>query len=145
MNKKYNSNKQSTVINTNMKLTLNVPIKDADIRSTYLSERKIILKHLPIPTVKCVHNHSYATIRSCFNDYLMSGKLPPKMNIKFDKNNIVSRIEESDMAISIANNVRMGMKQDNGDYLIILGILWSDDFAPNSSLKANRGSAWIKT
>ena len=49
------------------------------------------------------------------------------------------------MAISIANNVRMGMKQDNGDYLIILGILWSDDFDPNSSLKANRGSAWIKT
>ena len=31
------------------------------------------------------------------------------------------------------------------DVVIILAIQWSDDFDPNSSIKCNRGSVWIKT
>ena len=31
------------------------------------------------------------------------------------------------------------------DIFCILAIQWSDDFEPNTSIKSNRGSVWIKT
>ena len=29
--------------------------------------------------------------------------------------------------------------------IVLMGISWSDDFDPNSSIKANRGAVWIRT
>ena len=34
---------------------------------------------------------------------------------------------------------------DIGDIVVILGIQWSDDFEPNTSIKDNRDSVWLKT
>ena len=31
------------------------------------------------------------------------------------------------------------------DLIVLLAVSWSDDFDPNSSIKANRGAVWIKT
>ena len=74
-----------TIMNSNPLLKLNLPTTDAEMRSTYLSGKKAILKNLPTPTVKCISNHSYATIRSCINDYLIAGKLPPKIMLSLTR------------------------------------------------------------
>ena len=31
------------------------------------------------------------------------------------------------------------------DLLVLMGLSWSDDFDPNSSIKSNRGGVWIRT
>ena len=146
INKKYNLNADYNHTSNSEKLTLSLPTTDADIRSMYLSGRHSVVKNLPIPKVECIENHSFCSIRSCLTDFLMSGKSPPKIKRNPRNGDSVFKIEESIMALYIANRVYVDMNpKNNEDIIIILGILWSDDFDPNSSLKSNRGSAWVKT
>ena len=39
----------------------------------------------------------------------------------------------------------MYCQKNPNEILVILGLLWSNDFDPNISIKSNRGSVWIKT
>ena len=43
----------------------------------------------------------------------------------------------------IKKNIKCIVKNSN-EILVVLGLLWSDDFDPNTSIKSNRGSVWIK-
>ena len=146
INKKYNLNADYNHTSNSEKLTLSLPTTDADIRSMYLSGRHSVVKNLPIPKVECIENHSFCSIRSCLTDFLMSGKLPPKIERNQANGDSVFKIEESIMALDIADRIYMDMNSTNKeDIITILEILWSDDFYPNSSLKSNRESAWVKT
>ena len=76
----------------------------------------------------------------------MSGKLSPKIKRNRSNGDSIFKIEEFKMAFNIANRVYFDIKPNNKeDIIIMLGVLWSDDFDPNSSLKSNRGSVWVKT
>ena len=146
INKKYNLNADYNHTYKGENLTLSLPTTDADIRSMYLSGRHSVVKNLPIPKVECIENHSFCSIRSCLTDFLMSGKLPPKIKRNPTNGDSMFNIEESVMAIDIADRIYMEMNSTNKeDIIIMLGILWSDDFDPNSSLKSDRGLPWVIT
>ena len=76
----------------------------------------------------------------------MSAKLSSEINENESHDTQVYKIEQSLMSRCIH---KKAMKQhtlsDGDELLIILGFLWSDNFDPNSSIKANIGSIWIKT
>ena len=119
---------------------------DSGIRKRFLTGRNSILNNLPCPKVDEHDNHSFVTIRSCINDFLSSGKLPKKHRANQNKDDMISCITESKRAYEIYNKAhQMYYDKSSDEVLVILGILWSDDFDPNTSIKSNRGSVWVKT
>ena len=119
---------------------------DSAIRKMYLTGHNSILNNLPCPKVDEYDNHSYVTIRSCIEDFLSSGKLPKKIKPNHNKDEMISCITESKRAYEIYNKAhQMYCENNSNEILVILGLLWSDDFDPNTSIKSNRGSVWIKT
>ena len=55
-------------------------------------------------------------------------------------------ISESNIAKSVLDRAQKVNNNVSGEKILpILGIQWSDAFDPNSSIKSNRGSVWIKT
>ena len=60
--------------------------------------------------------------------------------------NVITSISDSKICKEVYDRAYM-MNHDipKEDIIVLLGISWSDDFDPNSSIKANRGGVWIRT
>ena len=125
---------------------MNIPTTDAELRNLYLSGERSIIRNLPIPTVEVVDAHSYISIKECITNFLSAGKRP-KVYEYIDKDlHNIDCITQSLAAQHIYKKAHEINAQSNNDELIImLGIQWSDDCDPNSSIKCNWGSIWVKT
>ena len=122
----------------------------ADIRRLYVDGVDSVTNNLPIPTIKQLHKHSYISIMDCIADFLLSNKRQLKLledyelSINQEKDLSLFHTERTKEIIKEAN-VRRTNTKENGKIIVLLLKIWSDDFDPNSSIKSNRGSVWVKT
>ena len=59
---------------------------------------------------------------------------------------MVENITESRIHKEVCERARIANPNvPKKDLLVLMGFSWSDDFDPNSSIKANRGAVWIRT
>ena len=121
-----------------------VPTSDADIRNVYLIGKNSVIKNLPRPMVCIIHNHSYVSVKQCIAHFFGMGQMP------LIKNEVAQTVFTSITDSKISQEVHERAKKlhtdcDEGEVVTLLGITWSDDFDPNSSIKSNRGGVWIRT
>ena len=144
----YNS-QNDTACNINESKTLNivtnVPTSENDLRVSYLRGKYAIMENLPRPKVILLDNHSYVSIRQCIADFLSNDKLPHKIT-PCEINEKCRLVTESLVSKNVLEKaLRVNKDVDKENLLVILAVQWHDDFEPNSSSKANRGSVWMKT
>ena len=131
-----------------------VPANYSDIRRMYVDGDMSIAKHIPVPEVTWIVDHSFVSILDCICDFLLR-----QDNIICNINNwdtiISNYIPNNDMhlfrckrvndIIAIGKNRLYKSSEDDPIMVPILITLWSDDFDPNKSIKCNRQSCWVKT
>ena len=139
------------------KAVCSLPRNIADIRRMYTDGTDSISKRLPIPNIVKINNHSYVSLRDCVADFLFSNNIQLKFLQQYhnDTSDFISlhhmslfgnerireiiqdsidRVESQDCPVADFSNV-----------LLLFLKIWSDDFDPNSSIKSNRQSVWVKT
>lgn len=133
-----------------------VPKQLADLRRMYTEGENSIENHLPIPDCVMLVNHSYVSIRDCIADVLLRSKMKiasinddwPELSDNESANDSYN-IFRCNRILEIVKNGYCRIAETDSDVpLTVLPIflsLWSDDFDPNRSIKANRQSVWIKT
>jgi hypothetical protein len=130
-----------------------LPSTYPELRNRYLDGRKSITKYLPLPKVGMMKQHSYISINSCVVDFMLKHKnliLTTNDWIKYynselyDKDNL--NLKNTTRIKTIVDIAIEKSKKNCDKKTIPLFIkMWSDDFDPNRSVKANRQSLWIKT
>ena len=99
-----------------------------------------------MPKVELLNDHSYVSLRSCIENFLMIGKLPLNITDIHDNETLIKCIGESKMANLIKKRgMEVNQNIEKEDLYIMMGLQWSDDCDPNNSIKSNRGSIWVKT
>ena len=101
------------------------------------------VKNLPYPSIQISDNRSYTSIRQCTSHFFAGGKIAHVINMSepsFNKCITYSKMSRAaaQRGYGINSNV------DHYDVIILLALQWSDVFDPNSSIKSNRGTIWIK-
>ena len=91
-----------------------------------------------------IDGYSHVSIQQCILYILGCGEMPPEVSVKTsrkvqDVSDSIKYREVYHRATKTNNDV------NNDDLVVIMGLTWSDDFDPNSSIKANRGTVWIRT
>ena len=130
----------------NNNILLNVPTTDVELRHLYLSGEKSILRNLSIPSVELQEQHSYVSLKECVKSFLAYGKMPESQPTTKQSCGKISCITQSIAATNIYKKAKaMHSNSTNDELIVLLGIQWSDDCDPNSSIKSNRGSIWVKT
>ena len=131
-----------------------LPGSYADIRRLYVDGIDSVTKNLPIPTLKQLFNHSYVSITDCIADFLLSNH--HQLKLLEDYEGMINHSENSmslfhtERAKEIINEASVRRfnpaNLSNNNKIVVLFLkLWSDDFDPNSSIKSNRQSVWVKT
>ena len=124
--------------------TTSIPTTDSQMRNTYIVGKDSIITNLPRPKVKLISEHSYVSPRQCISHFLGSGKMPPNMtNTDCKKIRLLTESRACKEVYERACTANANISKE--DLIVLMGITWSDDFDPNSSIKANRGAVWIKT
>ena len=125
-----------------------LPISLADIRRNYIDGVDSITKHLPIPDIRILKNHSYVSIRDYVADFLLSNK--NKLKMLDDYKSLMQTNNDNKLNLFSCNRIKYiietaDVKRGNvRDPIIVLFFkLWSDDFYPNNSIKSNRQSVWV--
>jgi hypothetical protein len=135
----------------------NLPTSLSDIRRLYIDGKQSYIKNLPIPNIYELQKHSYISVIDCIADFLYSNNnslsylddlrcykvslnYTPSMSI-FSTQRSYDIIEKA--SIRMWNN---NVQENNGNNVLVLFLkFWSDDFDPNTSVKSNRQSVWVKT
>ena len=144
--RKYSSRNITSNTSTNDQIVLDIPVNDACIRQRYLTGKNSIMKNLPTPNVIVIKDHSYVSIKECLCNWLMIKETPDYIKEKDQKRKTIDCITQSKVAKQIYGRaLQINKNETNEDVLSVLAIQWSDDFEPNTSIKSNRGSVWIKT
>ena len=121
-----------------------IPTTDSALRNIYMVGYSSIWNNLPRPKVCMIDDHSYISIRQCIVQFFASGKMP--QNVSKDEVKNVTSLPDSNARKEVYARALMANQHVPIENLIVLmGITWSDDFDPNSSIKANRGAVWIRT
>jgi hypothetical protein len=132
-----------------------IPKSYDDLRKLYLDGELAITKHIPIPLVQQVMDHSYVSLLDCVADFLIRKDYIIK-NISDWESYIKKSSLENDMQLFVSNRV-IQIINDAKERLSVSSLdktlpivplfisFWSDDFDPNKSIKSNRQSVWIKT
>jgi hypothetical protein len=130
-----------------------LPRNYSDIRRLYLDGNDAISKHLPIPNIKLLKNHAYVSVLDCVADFLLTNQhplrliddyitsistMPQSLNIFYS-----NRVKEIVMECDVRR--RQYVDINNHPNVVLFLKLWGDDFDPNSSIKSNRQSVWVKT
>ena len=124
--------------------TIKLPITENDIRKRYIDGKYSINDNLPMPTIHDLERHSYISIIDIVKHMLGHGmSFDTIQSYKSLSDNKVSCIGQSMRAKEILNN--SAIRFPDGNVMPLWIIEWSDDFDPNDSIKANRGSVWLKT
>ena len=148
--KKYGSCKKDETTksrdneHTNSILVTVIPTSDSEFRKVYMTGQSSIWKNLPRPKVSMVDDHSYVSIRQCIIQFLANGKMPQR--VSKEKGNNVTSLSDSNVRKEVYERaVKANLHVSTDNLIVLMGISWSDDFDPNSSIKANRGAVWIRT
>ena len=144
MNLYCGSSQKSSDNNSNRQYETSVPTSDAEMRNLYIVGRNSVIQNLPRPNVSMVNNHSYVSIKQCIANFFAASKMPEK---KSDYNiNVIHNISDSKICKEVYERAYiMNPTTPKEDIVVLMGISWSDDFEPNSSIKANKGGVWIRT
>jgi hypothetical protein len=114
------------------------------MRHVYIVGRNSVLKNLPRPNVTMVNNHSCVSIKQCIAHFFAASKMPEKKSDK--KINVIHNISDSKTCKEVYERAYiMNSTTPKEGIVVLMGLSWSDDFEPNSSIKANRGGVWIRT
>ena len=143
--KQYVDNKERSVCN--------IPRSFADIRRLYVDGVDSITKHLPIPDIRELIDHSYVSILDCVADFLYSNEHKLRYLSEFRDDN---KYNVNDLSLFNSQRfwdvldvatIRLAEQNviDDNNVVVLFCKLWSDDFDPNSSSKSNRQSVWVKT
>lgn len=134
----------------NVNTLCTLPKSLADIRRQYVDGVDAVTKHLPIPDIRELKNHSYVSIKDLIADFLLSNR--NKLKMLDDYKTLHNEDPSSRLDFFYCNRVKQIIrnadiaKGNKDDPVIVLFLkLWSDDFDPNNSIKSNRQSVWIKT
>lgn len=127
----------------------------SDLRRMYTEGENSIDRHLPIPTCTMIHDHSYVSIIDCIADVLLRNTKSIPCIDKWNETLVTNNAEDSNTMFysirfkEIINNAMTRVSNNayatSSTVVPIFLTLWSDDFDPNRSIKANRQSVWIKT
>jgi hypothetical protein len=135
-----------------------MPDSFQDMRHLYLEGKTSFIPNLPRPNVIRLQRHAYVSVIDCIADILAHG-------LDLDTINTGSACRDNDTAAvshqfpafqknsesqhcrEIYDRAQATISTNNEHHpLICLWINeWSDGFEPSYSVKANRGSAWLKT
>ena len=129
-----------------------LPSTYCELRNRYLDGRKSITKYLPIPKVYMMQNHSYISINSCLVDFLLKYNdnivttddwIEYYDSDLYDVNKL--DLKNTERIKEIVDHAIVKSKNSKIHCLPLFIKMWSDDFDPNRSVKANRQSIWLKT
>lgn len=132
-----------------------IPKNLACLRRMYTEGENAIDNHLPVPECIMIDDHSYVSILDCIADTLLRNT--KSITSIEDWDNVLSNeVMENDILLFRSRRIRKiildaservfeNMLEQTLTVVPIFISLWSDDFDPNRSIKANRQSVWIKT
>lgn len=132
----------------------NLPEHYNGIRRMYIDGDYSLAKHLPIPEVLMMNEHSYVSIFDVIADFLLRENDIiddiSNYNIIVESNVIgndmhIFKSEKIKEIIIDANQRLQTLGNVTNSIVPIFLTFWSDDFDPNKSIKNNRQSVWIKT
>ena len=130
-----------------IKYRCEIPRSYKEIRSWILEGKYAMFQNIPRPSVHKVGDHACVSIKDCIADLLGHGFLLHELGTEgsYTADVTNTRINSFSRAQTIVGNAQTVMGS-SADQLTVLWLTsWSDDFEPNYSIKANRGSVWIKT
>jgi hypothetical protein len=142
--------KSSTNDRKDLPLTT-LPTTVAKLRRVHTDGTYSMNVNLPKPSTKMLENHCYVHIADCILDFLGHGK---HSLLDFRCNPLLSSPVQNDIfksqyGLSMVEQMTKRHSKfptsDSFPLIVVLVVLWSDDFEPNKSIKSNRGSVWIKT
>jgi hypothetical protein len=132
-----------------------IPKELSDIRRMYTEGENSIENHLPIPNCAMIEDHSYVSIVDCIADVLLRNttsitsvdgwRTGLTTDTSKNKNDIFHCVRILETLTDADNRIAENKIPDDVTVIPIFITLWSDDFDPNRSIKANRQSVWIKT
>ena len=135
-----------------------MPDSFQDMRHLYLEGKTSFIPNLPRPNVIRLQRHAYVSVIDCIADILAHGLDLDTINAGSARGDddtaaAISQIpafqknSESQHCREIYDRAQALVSTNNEHHpLICLWINeWSDGFEPSYSVKANRGSAWLKT
>jgi hypothetical protein len=132
-----------------------IPKQLADLRRMYTEGEDSIENHLPIPDCVMLDDHSYVSITDCIADVLLRNQsdittvdewtVLLSQKTKADNYDIFYSKRVLDIVADARTRIAEVDVEHNLTIVPIFITLWSDDFDPNRSIKANRQSVWIKT
>jgi len=116
------------------------------INARYCLGVNSISKNLPCPTIKSLrNNHSYVSLIECIADLLgHSESVIDEITPNIGDISLISTMSQSSRAQEILQQCNNQFTNQPQRHILYL-IEWSDDFEPSSSIKDNRGGAWMKT
>ena len=139
--KEYHSKKRNKFAQI---FSTSIPTTDSAMRRTYIVGTNSIITNFSRPKVKLISEHSYVSPRQCISHFLGSGKMPHNMkNTYCQKIRLLTESRVCKEVYKRACTANPNISRE--DLIVLIEITWSDDFDPNSSIKANRGAVWIKT
>jgi hypothetical protein len=122
-----------------------IPTSFAELRKLIIDGKYSVFKNLPLPTISSVNEHAVLSIADCLADALAHGLVMP------DYKNVLSNFSDSSILNLVSSNRSRLLfnkhKATTGTLSsqMVQMLLWSDDFEPNYSIKANRQSVHIIT
>jgi hypothetical protein len=133
-----------------------MPTSYPDLRRIFLKGKHAFLPYLPRPQVNTLKEHSCISLIDCVADVLGHGMdldvITGSIDDFKDKDTPVQFVTETKRAKEIWDNAIMQynasgkLTSTSGTSLICFNANeWSDGFETHYSVKANRGSEWLKT
>ena len=128
-----------------------MPDSFEDMRHLYLEGKTSFIPNLPRPNVIRLQRHAYVSVIDCIADILAHGLELDTINAgsaavpqfpDFQKN---SESQHCRNIYDRAHATTISTENEHHPLICLWINEWSDGFEPSYSVKANRGSAWLKT
>ena len=134
-------------VSRQLKYPCDIPRSYKEIRAWILEGKYYMFHNLPRPLVHKVGDHACVSIKDCIADMLGHGFALQELVASGSCCTSVSNttIDGFSRAQTIIGNAQRVLGSSMEQATVLWLTSWSDDFEPNYSIKANRGSVWIKT
>ena len=124
-------------------ITTTMLIMNSELRNLYLICQYTIVNNISKPSVTLADGHSYVSLRYVISNFLSKVKIAA--NISVDRISYVSYLEESMISRDVYERDQdMNKGVPSTDIIVLLGVQWSNDFYPNSSINRSRGYIWME-
>jgi len=124
-----------------------IPTSYNEIRRYIIEGKYSIYNNLPTPRIKYQRKHASVSILECAADLLAFGFPTPSYICNFGEDRGILVMDSLHSSVRARKYYTQFINSNPtiDDKLFLLVILWSDDFEPNYSIKANRQSVHIIT